>query len=305
MPDLIHIQSGSAGKHRPEASWMILAHRLASGPDLFGKNPPQSTRTKLDPGWFCTVLSRTSVEERNQVWKWETGSRLVASCQKPEPMIPAHWLPSRPDVFCQALTRLSRLDLSWFSAIWSMPSVEKWNLNGCGKSDLAYTIWADSGCTLAVMAIIGCNQNTSGSDPACLLGRLGWAEVFTRFYSKCVCVSQGWGWHVCLCGHACMCVYEFVYSLVLLKTKEKNANFALRWDKAMEPTHILRAGFSLFRVTDYMHHISVANTDIATWKINRKGSSSSVLPQTSMTFAKTSRRVQNNLAQPERVPGSS
>ena len=27
----------------------------------------------------------------------------------------------------------------------------------------------DSGCTLAVMAIIGRNQSASGSDPACLL----------------------------------------------------------------------------------------------------------------------------------------
>ena len=30
----------------------------------------------------------------------------------------------------------------------------------------------DSGCMLAVMALTGCNQNASGSDPACLLGKL-------------------------------------------------------------------------------------------------------------------------------------
>ena len=41
----------------------------------------------------------------------------------------------------------------------------------------AYTIRADSGCTLAVKAITGRNQNAaSGSDPACLLG---------SFRSKC------------------------------------------------------------------------------------------------------------------------
>ena len=33
-----------------------------------------------------------------------------------------------------------------------------------------YTIWPDSGRTLAVMAITGRNQNASGWDPACLLG---------------------------------------------------------------------------------------------------------------------------------------
>ena len=32
--------------------------------------------------------------------------------------------------------------------------------------------WPDSGCTLAVTAITGRNQNASGSDPACLLGTL-------------------------------------------------------------------------------------------------------------------------------------
>ena len=32
-----------------------------------------------------------------------------------------------------------------------------------------YMIRADFGCTLAVMAITGHNQNASGSDPACLL----------------------------------------------------------------------------------------------------------------------------------------
>ena len=38
MPDLIRIQSGSDGKHWPEAGRMILAHQLASGPDPFGQN---------------------------------------------------------------------------------------------------------------------------------------------------------------------------------------------------------------------------------------------------------------------------
>ena len=85
MPDLIRIRSGSAWKHLPEVGRMILAHQLASGSDPFGQNLTQSARTKLDPGWFCTVLSRTSVEEQNR-------------CQKPGPMIPAHQLASRPDV---------------------------------------------------------------------------------------------------------------------------------------------------------------------------------------------------------------
>ena len=50
MPDPIRIRSGSAGKHWPEAGWMFLAHRLASGPDPFDQNLAQSARTKSDPG---------------------------------------------------------------------------------------------------------------------------------------------------------------------------------------------------------------------------------------------------------------
>ena len=40
----------------------------------------------------------------------ETGSGPVAPCQKPGPVIPAHRLVSRPDVFGQTLTRPSRRD---------------------------------------------------------------------------------------------------------------------------------------------------------------------------------------------------
>jgi len=74
----------------------------------------------------------------------------VASWQKPGQMIPAHQLASRPDAFGQTLTRPSRSDPGWFCTIWSMPSLEKQNWNGCRKSDLAHTIWPNSGCTLAV-----------------------------------------------------------------------------------------------------------------------------------------------------------
>ena len=66
MLDPIRIRSGSAGKRWPEAG-RILVHRLASGPDPFGQNLTRSARTKSDPGWFCIILSGTSVEEQNQV----------------------------------------------------------------------------------------------------------------------------------------------------------------------------------------------------------------------------------------------
>ena len=78
-----------------------------------------------------------------RVWKWETGSRPVASCQNLGLVIPAHWLALRPHVFGQALTRASRLDPGWFCTIWSMPSLEEWNWIGC-IHDLAW-FWLHTG----------------------------------------------------------------------------------------------------------------------------------------------------------------
>ena len=153
MPDSIRIRSGSAGKHWPEAGRMILAHRLASGPNPFGQNLTQSARTKSDPGWFCTILSGTSVDERNWVWKWETGSGPVAYCQKPGQMIPAHQLASRPDAFGQTLTRPSWSDPGRFYTIHAFFGKKRRGWNGCGKLNPAYTIRPDSGCTLDVMAV--------------------------------------------------------------------------------------------------------------------------------------------------------
>ena len=168
MPDPIRIRARSAEKHWPEEGRIILAHWLvASEPDPFGQNLSQSARTKSNLGWVCIILSGTSVEERNRVWKWETSSRPVTSCQKPGLTIPSHWLASRPDVFGKTLTRPSRLDPRQLCTVWPMPSLEKQNWKWCGKSDPAITVQPNSSCTLA---ITGHNPNTSGSDPACLLG---------------------------------------------------------------------------------------------------------------------------------------
>ena len=126
---------------------MILAHRIASGPNPFGQTLAQSAKTKLDQGWFCIILFKTSVGEHNWVWKWETSSRLVASCPKPGPMIPAHQLAFRPDKLSQTLARPSRSDLGWFCTVWPVPSSEK---NGTEK-DAGSRIWHIwSGPVLAV-----------------------------------------------------------------------------------------------------------------------------------------------------------
>ena len=95
-----------------------------------------------------------------------------------------------------------------------MPSLQKRNWNGCGKSDLAYTIRPDSGCTLAVMAITGRNQNASGSDPACLLGAFNYRLKLVKKGEKekkslclCMIVCLGLSLSHCLCLSLYLCLW--------------------------------------------------------------------------------------------------
>ena len=94
IPDLICFWFRLAQTCWPEMGEMILAHLLACSQNL-----TQSTRTKSDPGWFCTTWSGTFMEEHNRAWKWETSSRPAVFCQKPATMVPAHQLASIPDAF--------------------------------------------------------------------------------------------------------------------------------------------------------------------------------------------------------------
>ena len=135
----------------------------------FDQNLTQSARTKSHPRWFCTILSGTSAEERNRVWKWET------DCIQPE---------TGPDDSCTPACFLTRFvwpnpdqtiqirSGSVFCTAWPMPSLEKRNSIGCGKSDLAwlYDPARFLAASLAVTAGTGCNQNASGSDPAKFTG---------------------------------------------------------------------------------------------------------------------------------------
>ena len=132
--------------------------------------PSTVSHHKPDLGWFCTIWSRMSVDDCNQVWKWKGGGRLVASCQKLGLMNPANEPASRPDAFRQTLTRPSRSDAGQFCTVWSMISLEKWNWIRCGKSDQADMIRPNSGCMLAATAITRPKQKASGLDPACLQG---------------------------------------------------------------------------------------------------------------------------------------
>ena len=122
MRDPICIRAGSARNYWPEAGWMILAHWLASGPDLFGQNLVQSARIKSDPGWFCTILSRTNVEEQPEpslkVGNWQRTGCILPETRPGRWFPAAHQLASRWDEFSQtALARPSRSDPGRFCTV--------------------------------------------------------------------------------------------------------------------------------------------------------------------------------------------
>ena len=158
---LIRISSEALARSMPDSSW-YLVRCLASGPDLFS-GKPDTARTKLDPGWFCTVWSGLSVEECNRVWKWkcETGNRPITFSHnqawlhlaRPSRWTLAHFAQYDMGLLWKNGTKLE--EGSWMWHIWYI---------------YIYTIQPDSDCMLAVMAITGHNQNASKSDLACLLG---------------------------------------------------------------------------------------------------------------------------------------
>ena len=106
------------------------------------------------------------MEECNWVWKRETGSRPVVFCQNW-----AWWflyIGLLPDQIHLAKTRQAiqiRSGLVLNDMIQAFFGKKERT-----KSDVGSQIHPESGCTLAEMATIGCNQNASESDPACLLG---------------------------------------------------------------------------------------------------------------------------------------
>ena len=117
---------------RPEPN-RILPGFAQYDPGCLWKNAIESESEKLVAGWLHSP--------RNRAW-WFLHTGLLL-----DQMHLAKTWPGHPDQV-------------WVSFAQYGPGLlwKYWNQIRCGKSDLAYTIWPDSGCTLAVMAITGCNQ---------------------------------------------------------------------------------------------------------------------------------------------------
>ena len=131
----------------------------------------QSARAQSNPGWFCTILSRP-VCGRTQPSR-KVGSWYRAGCVLPESWPDDFWTPACFQIGCIWPKPDKAIQIG------SGPVLHNMIQAFFGKTELnlmrevgfcIYTIRPDTGCTLAVMAITGRNQNASGSDPACLLG---------------------------------------------------------------------------------------------------------------------------------------
>ena len=189
MPDPIRIRSRSGWKYWPEAVRMILAHRLASGPDRFGQNLTQSARTK--PSGSELVLHNIIRDVCGRTKTESESGKLVAVRLRPA-RNRARWF-----LLTGLLSDQMRLAKPWpghpkirsGSVLHSMIHAffEKTELKRMRKSDPAYTIRPNSGWTLAVTAITGRNQNASGSDPACWLGGYCRQTVFYPRDSQTPC----------------------------------------------------------------------------------------------------------------------
>ena len=92
MPDLIGIWSRSAGKQWPEVGQMILEHWLASKPDPFGQNLHSQPKLNQMRAGFAQYCLNRLWKNRTESEGGKTGSGEVVSCQKPDPVIPAHQL---------------------------------------------------------------------------------------------------------------------------------------------------------------------------------------------------------------------
>ena len=126
---------------------MILAHTLASGPDPFGQNLTVNQNPIRFGMIFHNMIRAVcgKTQPSLKVGKWKK-----AGCVLPE---------TGPDGSCT---------LTCFRTRCVCPKPDQAIQIGSG-SVFHNMIRPDSGCTLAVMATIGRNQNASESDPACLL----------------------------------------------------------------------------------------------------------------------------------------
>ena len=147
MPDPIRIRSGSAWKHWPEAGRMTLAHRLAICLAKIWLSQPELNRMRagfaqcypgrlwkngieLESGELVAGLFRPA---RNRV-RWFLHTSLL-----PDQMRLAKPWPGHQDRIPVSSVQYDPC-LLWKKKSW----------NRCRKSDPAYTMRPDSGCTLAV-----------------------------------------------------------------------------------------------------------------------------------------------------------
>ena len=117
MTDPVYIWSGSCSRNLLRSvGQLILAQQLASRPDPSGQNLTRSSRTKLGPGWFCTIWSRPSLEEWNQFrCAKQVAGQLQSARTGPNDSCTAACFRAR---FIWVRSSRTKLDLGQFLTIW-------------------------------------------------------------------------------------------------------------------------------------------------------------------------------------------
>ena len=157
QPETNRIHSAQTWHSQPETN---RNHLAKIWPDLFGPNLTQSARNQQihlaktwhsqpEPNWIQAGFAQNDPGHLlKKATESDSGKLAAALCSARNQ---ARWffllhasllldrcLYPKPD---QAI----QIDLDQFCTTWSMPSLEKQNQTGCGKSDQAYTIWPDFG----------------------------------------------------------------------------------------------------------------------------------------------------------------
>ena len=138
------------------------------------------------------MWSGPSVEECIQVWKWVTGSRLVALCQNQTQWFLRTGL--LPDQMHLAQTWPPGSDLGQFYTIWSGPSLEEKNWIGS-----RIMIWPNSGCT-----INGHYQNVPNQNQGDYTGSLScFCDFYSQFWANKMKSNEKW-----------LCVFKRTFLLI-------------------------------------------------------------------------------------------
>ena len=175
----IWISAETLSKSGPDDSCTLACFQ--TGSVWLKPNSQLTPNSQPEPDQIWAAFAQYGIEDCNQVWKWETGSRPVAFWQNQA------WQFLHTGLLLDRMQSLARSDLGQFYKIWSRSSLEEWNQIRCRKLDPAYTILPDyssiwpyqvgSSLFTGCFAMRSSHSSGYGAVPSCLFLAVWWRGV--------------------------------------------------------------------------------------------------------------------------------